>query len=197
MFPPDVISSHFDAGNPGCLSRDFLAARARSGAVGPPSPPSLPLRIESTSGPVNDIIRWRDENSMRAVPHTGCTRARTCIGLKKRSRHPLFLRGIDIPNLFLDVVPPLLKPRLSSSVSFFRSDSDRGWPTIENWEWNLISRWDALAWNGKDARQGNGSRCYPWWLPLDVTVRDWDFLLLDNFISHFILQLSFYFFSFA
>ena len=128
--------------------------------------------------------------------HVGCTRARTCIGLKKRSRHPLFLRGIDIPNLFLDIVPQLLKPRLSSSVSFFRSDSDRGWPTIENWEWNLISRWDALAWNGKDARQGNGSRCYPWWLPLDVTVRDWDFLLLDNFISHFILQLS-YFFSFA
>ena len=58
--------------------------------------------------------------------HVGCTRARTCIGLKKRSRHPLFLRGIDIPNLFLDIVPQLLKPRLSSSVSFFRSDSDRG-----------------------------------------------------------------------
>lgn len=157
MFPPDVISSHFDAGNPGCLSRDFLAARARSGAVGPPSPPSLPLRIESTSGPVNDIIRWRDENSMRAVPHTGCTRARTCIGLKKRSRHPLFLRGIDIPNLFLDIVPQLLKPRLSSSVSFFRSDSDRGWPTTRRrklrMEFDFEVRCACMEWQRRPPRK--------------------------------------------
>lgn len=115
MFPPDVISSHFDAGNPGCLSRDFLVARARSGAGDLLSSP-LPLRIESTSGPVNDIIRRRDENSTRTGPR--CTHGvYTCANVyrfKKRSHHPLFLfhpdRGIDIPDhpdLFLDVGPPL------------------------------------------------------------------------------------------
>lgn len=94
------------------------------------APPPLPLRIESTSGPVNDIIRRRDENSTRTGPR--CTHGvYTCANVyrfKKRSHHPLFLfhpdRGIDIPDhpdLFLDV-----GPRFGTAFIVFRSDSDRG-----------------------------------------------------------------------
>lgn len=92
------------------LGRSCEKRRGRS------APPPLPLRIESTSGPVNDIIRRRDENSTRTGPR--CTHGVYTCGnvyrFKKRSHHPLFLfhpdRGIDIPDhpdLFLDVGPPL------------------------------------------------------------------------------------------
>lgn len=114
MFPPDVISSHFDAGNPGCLSRDFLVARARSGAEDLPPSSSSSNRIDFRSRERYHPSTRREFDEDWPSLHT---RVYTCANVyrfKKRSHHPLFLfhpdRGIDIPDhpdLFLDVGPPL------------------------------------------------------------------------------------------
>lgn len=190
MFPPDVISSHFDAG---MLISRFLG---RSCEKRPPPPLG---RIESTSGPVNDIIRRRDENSTRGQSAHTCAHV---YRFKKRSHHPLFLSTTRIseesifPPPFLDAGRAIhRRPRLSSSVSLpFRFGSRlAARHAAENWEWNLILRRDAVHGMAKMQEMDQDALSLsPWSFPFDV--RDWDFgcfLSLDNllilFSSYFFL----------
>lgn len=141
MFPPDVISSHFDAGNPGCLSRDFLVARARSGAGGPPSSSSS----SSSSNRIDFRSRERYHPSTRRefderpalVAHAGCTRARTCIALKNGPTVPFFFSHppfqpieesiFRTTRIFLFFWTSAHRFGTAFIVlRFFRSDSDRG-----------------------------------------------------------------------
>lgn len=152
--------SHFDAGNPGCLSRDFSVARARSGAG---DLPPLLFLFESNRLPVpwtiSSVDATRIRRGLALVAHTGCTRVRTCIGLKNGPIIPFFFSTPIEESIFRTTRTFFWTSahRFGTAFIVFRSDSDRGWPTTRRrklrMEFDFEVRCACMEWQRCSARK--------------------------------------------
>lgn len=126
------------------------------------SPPLLFL-FESNRLPVpwtiSSVDATRIRRGLALVAHTGCTRVRTCIGLKNGPIIPFFFSTPIEESIFRTTRTFFWTSahRFGTAFIVFRSDSDRGWPTTRRrklrMEFDFEVRCACMEWQRCSARK--------------------------------------------